>query len=278
MAGNVTDLELDDGGMLRGESAQAVVDIDTLTPLSGAEEEDAQQRWGGDFRQWPTIYQQRWLRRYNENDREEYVDARTWKLYQIMLNGAAAGLSTSEEDKAIRDLESLTRRFKSTSPSDWPPLARRRHIQSLKQSRWRAELERTKPARPRARGKTPCDACQLNKEAAYCDADLDLRVGCSPCRQRKRRCQCNGRRLIDRPRQDRNLRLKCRPCRQSGDDCEWLADPINLHCACRNCTRKGAECRAQEDGSSDFRPAPQRGMSARDHSRTTLETWVSRTE
>ncbi|ROW13206.1 hypothetical protein VPNG_04795 [Cytospora leucostoma] len=229
MANNVTDLESDDSGMLRGEGAQAVLDIDTLTPLSDAEEADAQQHWGGDYRQWPSPYQQRWLRRYNEDDREEYVDSRTWKLYQIRLNSVAAGLSTQEEDQAIRDLESLTpmvqaerdwmtRRFKSANPSDWPPLARRRHIRSLDRSQWRAELERAEPARPPAQGNTPCNACQLTNEAAYCDADLE----------------------------------------QSGEDCEWLAAPINLHYACGNCTRKGAECRPQEDGPSDLGPLPQR--------------------
>ncbi|ROW09717.1 hypothetical protein VMCG_02239 [Cytospora schulzeri] len=248
----------DASGMLRGENGQTVADIDTLAPMTAEEESAAQQRWGTDTRQWPTLQQQQWLRRLSEDDREEYIDTGTWRLYQIRLNSAAAGLTAEEEAQAMRDIESLVpmgqaerdwteKQFKSADPKDWPPLARRRYIRSLDRSQWLGELARVEPPRPAAQQNNPCTGCQLTNDI-YCDADPELGIGCSQCRQRKRRCVCDGRQLVDRPSPERNFRLKCQNCQVSGEDCQWCAAPMNLHYACGNCVQKGVDCFAQVEG------------------------------
>lgn len=251
---------VDDSGMLRGETGQTVADIDTLTPMTADEELATQQLWGSDYRQWPTLQQQQWLRRLPEDDREEYIDSGTWRLFQIGLNSAAAGLNADEEAQALRDLERLVpmgqaerdwtaRQFSSTDPKDWPPLARRRYVRSLDRSQWMGELSRVEPPRPAAPRPT-CANCKLTNDV-YCDADMEIGIGCTQCRQRKRRCICEGKHLVDRPLPERNFRLKCHKCQQTGEDCEWLAAPMNLHYACGNCARKGVECLPQEEGSPD---------------------------
>ncbi|KUI55209.1 hypothetical protein VP1G_02468 [Cytospora mali] len=257
----------DDTGMLRGETAQAVLEIDTLAPMTDAEEAAAQQRWGGDYRTWPTLQQQQWLRRFPEDGREEYIDSRTWTLYQVRLNSTAAGLGREEEERAVRELEMLAplsqaeqdwtaRQFSSTDPSNWPSLARRRYIRGLDRSQWIGELARLEPGGLPGRRNTSCRACELSNDDDYCDADPEIGLGCSRCRQRNRRCFVGGRELTDRPQPDRNFRLKCQPCQQSGEDCEWFAAPINLHYVCGNCTRKGMPCRPQEEGAPDMGEAP----------------------
>lgn len=62
---------VDDSRMLRGGSAQVVIDIDAVTPMTDAEEAAAQQRWGGDYRRWPTLQKQQWLGRLGVADRQE---------------------------------------------------------------------------------------------------------------------------------------------------------------------------------------------------------------
>lgn len=180
-----------------------------------------------------------------------------------------------EKKQTMRDIERLTPitqaerdwtagQLGSADPASWPPLARRRHVRSLDRSLWAAELARLEPAGPPAgaaagapRGGHACDGCRSAHEGAYCDVDPEIGVGCSRCRQRRRRhCVCDGRVMVDRPAPERNFRLKCRNCQQSGEDCEWFAAPINLHSACGNCTRKGLQCSPQEEGLPEMRPLP----------------------
>ena len=263
----------DDTGMLRGQNGQTVADIDTLAPMTDDEESAAQSLYGSDYRRWPTLQQQQWLRRFPEDERQAYIDSRTWGVYQVRLNNIAAGLGVEEEEQAIRELEALTpmteaerewtaNKCKTADPDKWPALARRRHIRGLDRSQWAAELARTEPAAPPAQRRTPCHMCQQTRRAGYCDADPAIGIGCSECRQRKRRCVCNGVRMVDRPAADRDFRLKCQNCKESGEDCEWLAAAINLHYACGNCTRKGWECKAQEGSPPEVRMPPSQGKFA----------------
>lgn len=251
-----------DSSMLRGETGQTVADIDTLTPMTADEETAAQQLYGTDYRQWPALQQQQWLRRLPEDDRKEYIDSDTWRLYQTSLNSttAVAGLSPEEEAQIYEDLEQLAlmtdaerewmvRHFGSENPKDWSPLVRRLYIRSLDRSQWIAELMMLEPPPQRPL----CNGCRLTNDV-FCDADLGIGLGCTQCRQRRRRCMCAGRRLVDRPLPERNFRLKCHNCQQSGEECEWLAAAMNLHSACGNCVRKGVDCMPQAEGSPDPPP------------------------